>query len=141
MNANLRSITYSIGIMLRNTKCHSAGTTRVCADCKYFRPQLQRYPAEERLKYGVCTHPTSTDVDMITGDHKYMLAKDVRKNKDLCGPNGEYFFHEQRVVLLFRLVRAHMYFFVVSDFMTRLAIFLFWCAMICLVTLSTKTKL
>lgn len=121
--------------MLRNVKCNSA---KVCADCRFFKPNVEHYHVDERLKYGVCTHPTATDVDVITGDHKHMLAQDVRKNKDLCGPNGKNFIPEHRTLLLYRMLRAHIRFNEIARFLALLAYFLGWCALLCIAAIASK---
>jgi hypothetical protein len=115
--------------MLRNVRCLDA---KVCADCRYFRPQFSHYYANDRLKYGVCTHPNVTNIDIITGDHTYPLAETVRRNKDLCGSHGKYFYQEDKVLLILRMIRIHIRFNIILSNIAHLAFFICCCSIILL---------
>lgn len=123
---------HSQSAMLRNVKCFSTKKSPACVDCRYFRPQFEHYHVEDRLKNGLCTHPKVTDVDLITGDHKYKAASIVRHNKDQCGTQGEYFCSHDTVLLVLRMIRCHIRFKNIMEFIGQLAFFLFCSSLILL---------
>jgi hypothetical protein len=64
----------------------------VCKECKYFRPYNGvGINEEDRLSYGLCVHPSSTSVDIVSGRIQFEYAYDMRKHNNNCGIDARYF--------------------------------------------------
>jgi hypothetical protein len=69
-----------------------------CTNCKYQRPNTNYYTVYDQNEYAFCTHPLSTIVDMVSGEHSYPFASKVRDKNDIrsCGSQG-YMYEEREV--------------------------------------------
>ena len=65
-------------------------TTKVCRNCKHFKPNGTWTMHDFRIQYGHCTHPTSQTIDHISGIIIYQEARKVREkdSENMCGPQG-----------------------------------------------------
>lgn len=89
------------------SKC-SDYTSKLCMDCKFYTPYLDYHKVEDKLQYGLCTHPNFTDTDIVTGETYHEYACEVRYNKKQCGPEARYYEKEDTTWILLRTIRAYM---------------------------------
>lgn len=65
---------------------------KFCTNCKYFQPNLQWSTPQNKLLYGLCTHPTSiTSISHHTGIVEYREAQERRKDPRGCGISARFF--------------------------------------------------
>lgn len=62
---------------------------KICKDCKYFsKPDNYRRWGNELQ----CHHPNNQSVDLVTGVSRVVEScYELRLDKDLCGPKGNWF--------------------------------------------------
>ena len=64
----------------------------ICKNCKYFKPESFEF---NNIQKGICKHPNSQSVNIITGVVSYQKATEMRndssfivKKEVLCGQKG-----------------------------------------------------
>lgn len=72
-------------------------TRPICKDCVHFCPSFSYSSREQRVAWGMCTHPTSRAIDVITGNVTYRYASTARFSED-CGLEGKLYAPETSLV-------------------------------------------
>lgn len=67
----------------------------ICMNCKHYRPK-------KNTNNGICTHITSSSVDIISGKLYFDDAYTMRKNETRCGLNARYYESEIKIVTKIR---------------------------------------
>ena len=63
-------------------------TPKICRGCAHFRPDATCIDLYSRLTLGVCVHPRTATLDVVTGQRAFDLAARVRGAEGCCGPHG-----------------------------------------------------
>lgn len=69
----------------------------ICIQCKYFVVNQNWYSEENKIDYGLCTHPKLVVIDPVTGNIEYPYAVDMRSSytsstsEFACGLKGHLF--------------------------------------------------
>lgn len=69
----------------------------ICKDCKYFYPNVNYSTRSLRLEKGLCKHPKSCNVDLVTGEHTYKSCFNMRKY-EACSDKGILFEKESNIL-------------------------------------------
>lgn len=83
-------------------------TSKLCMNCKYYIPHLKYHNIDDRLQYGLCTHPKFTDIDIVTGETYYEYACKMRYNIKHCGPEARYYEKESAKWIILKTIRAYI---------------------------------
>jgi hypothetical protein len=59
------------------------------------------------MKYGVCTYPKFTNTNIISGVIEYKEARDIRKDKEMCGTEGKYYEKDGVISLVSREINMN----------------------------------
>jgi hypothetical protein len=72
----------------------------LCTTCKYFKPDTSWNGLENRLKYGLCRHPKSATVHLVSGVIYYEEAVQMRYYNGPCGKTGRLYEEEKNQFIL-----------------------------------------
>ena len=110
-------------------------SSKICMDCKFYMPYLDYHNIDERMQYGLCKHPSSTEIDVITGETYHSYAYEMRENKKQCGPEGNFYVKDHTIWIILRTIRTYIN---VRKILSALAILCIWIFIIALASLSRK---
>ena len=69
-------------------------SVKICRDCKHFKPNTTQYfTTKNAIKFGLCTHESSTYTNYISGEKTYYMAHEIRGDRYFksCGHNAQFY--------------------------------------------------
>lgn len=64
---------------------------KICRHCKYFEPDTSKLFLSDKLRFGICKHPSALTENPIHGKPEHMYASIFRMPGNSCGKEATHF--------------------------------------------------